>query len=439
MTAGSFAGLLTNKHIVLRTFCFLAVLVLVVVPTMGQQDNFQRFNTALTGGGYVEALNRWQAFSESDKRQLSQDARFSPEQWDLARLQRDSVQLNRGQISQLFDVYQDLDRYFPAQRHWLKALGLATLLYQDSLPTQVMPTLQRCLTEAPVEMPSLFFETYSELFLQELEADTTGEQLDRRIADFLFWENLALNQPVLYPELAQQVPALQLRMAETLQTQMPNCQDLAGSYQEALNRDLLQPINYQFIYTALRLKGCPGGAFRDSIYTRFPSVTQTTTVYRIVAEEAAGRGDFLNALRWLEKSAEAETHPRFQARDYLRLAQVYQARQNFRTARLYVERAHASYPEWGVPFLFLAEMVVQSGPFCNFTHLEQKGVYWLAIDYCEQAMNLNPRLHTQAVKQIQAYRAKMPTKDEVLFYGLQIGDSFPLRCWLETATRVRYK
>ncbi|MEL6844415.1 MAG: hypothetical protein AAFP02_14480, partial [Bacteroidota bacterium] len=70
--------------------------------------------------------------------------------------------------------------------------------------------------------------------------------------------------------------------------------------------------------------------------------------------------------------------------------------------------------------------------------LEQKAIHWLAIDYCEMAMNRNPSLEAAAIKRIQIYEKGMPTEDEVLFYGFQLGDSFPLSCWMETATRVRY-
>lgn len=351
--------------------------------------------------------------------------------------EQDSL-FHQTHLRALISFYAGLDNRYPTDHYWLKNAGLACILYQDSLAPELLPTLRLCLSEAPVEMPPVLFETFSEVLLREIEADTNAAQLTRQVEYYTFWENLVLNSAVLFPELQHQGEQYRIRMGEALQSRLPDCETLEYTYGEALNRDLLQPENYRFVYTALRLRGCSPSAFRDSIYNRYPGIAQTPEVYRIVAEEAAGRGDYLNALRWLERAAAAEPLARFQARDFLRLAQVYQARQNFRTARLYVERADESYPDWGYPYLFLAEMVVQSGPFCNFSPMEQKGLNWLAIDYCEQAMNLNPDLQPQAIRQIQRYQKNMPDRAEVLFYGFQIGDSFPLRCWLETATRVRY-
>jgi tetratricopeptide (TPR) repeat protein len=359
--------------------------------------------------------------------------------WKLDAIRRLQPALEAFHLRVLVRLYDQLDKLYPeAGRPWLKAKTLTALIYEDSLPEVLQPCLRQCLLEAPGEMPSLFFETYSERLLSAIERDTLGLRLDKHIEEFIFWENIALNSPLLYPTLPAQVEAYQIRISAALQRQVPSCQQLLQTYEDALRLDILQPENYRFIYTALRLHGCAVNSFRDSVYTRYPLLVDQAYAYRIAAREAEARGDYLNALRWMEVCVERETDPRFLAQDYLFLARIYQARQNFRTARLYVERSDEVYPNWGYPFLFLAEMVVKSGPFCNFTPLEQKAIYWVGIDYCERAMNRNYDLYDQAIQLIQRYQSQMPNREEVLFYGLQVGDSFPVRCWLETATRVRY-
>lgn len=404
--------------------------------TQAQSDLLLRMQSHRQEERILQALTVGDSLLTTDPEQL---AALDLQAWKLAEIRRLEPALDASHLRILLRLYDQLDKlHSQPSRTWLKAKTLTALVYEDSLPNALPACLRQSLQEAPAEMPSLFFETYSERLLAAIERDSLGTQLEKHIEEFIFWENISLNSPLLYPGLQEQVEAYRIRISAALQKLVPSCQQLLQTYEDALRLDILQPENYRFIYTALRLHGCAADRFRDSVYTRYPLVVDQAYAYRIAAREAEARGDYLNALRWMEVCVERETDPRFLAQDYLFLARIYQARQNFRTARLYVERSDEVYPNWGYPYLFLAEMVVKSGPFCNFTPLEQKAIYWVAIDYCEMAMNRNYDLYDQAVLLIQRYQSQMPNRDEVLFHGLQIGDSFPVRCWLETATRVRY-
>ncbi|MEL6588836.1 MAG: hypothetical protein AAFQ68_02075 [Bacteroidota bacterium] len=355
----------------------------------------------------------------------------------MERINQMDDSLRASHMRTLLNIYRFYERNYPEQRiYWLRQQGQCVILYQDSLQKAFFPTLRQCLGAQPDAMPAMFLEHFSERLLRTIES---GEGSDTKwIADFCLLENIWLNLSSWNPGQVPQAQTDRLRLAEALQAQLPNCQSLRQQFSSPLSRDLLRPEDYRYIYTCLRLNGCTDGGFRDSVLTRYPTVAKETYAYRIAALEAVDRGLHLEALPWLERSTEVERNPYFRAQDFLRLAELYRQISNFRTARLYADYANEALPDWGEPYLFLAEMVVQSGPFCNFTPLEQKAIHWLAIDYCEMAMNRNPSLEAAAIKRIQTYEKGMPTEDEVLFYGFQLGDSFPLSCWMETATRVRY-
>lgn len=425
----------SKLSVFVRQFALLVfpVLLFCYVPQcLGQSPS--EIEKALQNNELVFALEASQKLLQSNQQKF---ASLSPASFALEQLQSADDSLQMRHMRTLLDIYRFFERNYPEEReYWLKVQGQCVILYQDSLTNAFFPSLRRCLSVRPEVMPAYFMEQYSERLLRTIESGQ-GRQ-EEWILNFCFLENLWLNLDTWSPEQLPQAGVYRLRLAEALQSVIPSCAQLKEQFRAPLERDLMRPTDYRFLYTCLRLNGCQASDFRDSVLYRYPLVADEPYAARVAAIEALEQAQHLRALPWLERAIELEKNPYFKAQDFLRLAELYRQISNFRTARLYVEYADETLPDWGQPYLFLAEMVAQAGPFCNFTPLEQKATKWLAIDYCEEAMNTNPELESEAIKLIQEYRKGMPTQEEVLFYGFQIGDSFPLRCWLESATRVRY-
>ena len=438
MTAGLSAAWLTNRHNLALLFRPFALLIFPVLffslgsSSLGQTP--QQIEQALQNGELIAALEACQSLLSTNETVF---ASLSPESFALGKLQKMDDSLNAVHMRTILNIYRFYQQNYPEQNdYWLKMQGLSVILYQDSLSNAFFPTLRRTLSVRPQDMPSLFIEHFSERLLRTIESGQ-GRQ-EEWIANFCFLENIWLNLDTWSPEQVKQAGVYRLRLAELLQTMIPSCAELQTQFEAPLRREIMRPTDYRFLYTCMRLNGCQRSNFRDSVLYLYPRIADEPYAQRIAAIEAMDQGEHLQALPWLERAIELEQNPYFKAQDFLRLAELYRQISNFRTARLYVEYADETLPDWGRPHLFLAEMVAQSGPFCNFTQLEQKATKWLAIDYCEEAMNSNPQLESEAIKLIQQYRRAMPSQEEVIFYNFQIGDSFPLRCWLETATRVRY-
>lgn len=318
---------------------------------------------------------------------------------------------------------------------WYKEKALTVFLYRDWVADSVAPNLRSALEYAPAEMPFLFVSGFAEAILKQAEDSLVLPEL---ISAFGFVDNLQLQAERLFPERIDELREICLRIASKLQESCPDCHQLREKYGVLVNQNLLSPSRYGELYTMLRLRGCRRDALRDTVLNRVASVGQSSYHKRIAAAEYLEQEAYFRAQRLLESCLQASDDKQLQAMDCLRLANVFQQQKEFRTARIYAMRANEHWPDWGKPWLFMADMVQRSAPFCEFSPMERKALNWLAIDYCEQARNQNPKLFHQAQKRIDKYEKAMPTRQELRLRGLQMGDSFPLRCWLELATRVRY-
>lgn len=319
---------------------------------------------------------------------------------------------------------------------WHKHRSLSAIHFQKIIPNYLRPVLKTALTKYAGDLPFLVVEQYAENLLAEQPNDENAWK--KLIPEATFLENILLHLDILYPQNTLLGAQIGERLFFWMANLCPDCEEIENIYDTRLINNLIEPEEYQLIFSALRFQLCPYSAFRDTVLRRVNVFAPTSYYYRLAAGEYIKKESLLQAQRLLEASIEIDTTNSFKAMDLLQLAQIYQLRQNFRTSRLYAEKADELLPEWGRPWLFMADLIHQSAPFCNFSPLERKSLNWLATDYCEKAMNLNPALSREAIERITRFRKEFPSRQELLFFGFQLGDSFPIPCWIGTATRVRY-
>ena len=319
---------------------------------------------------------------------------------------------------------------------WHRQRSFSVIRFQSLIPHRLRPVLKTALSHHPEDLPFLVVEQFAEdLFTEEPSQKESWKPL---MEEAIFLENILLHADVLYPEKALLCSQLGVKLFEWMGSICPKCEEIVDAYDTQLINNLVEPQEYRWIFSTLRFQQCPASAFSDTVLRRVNVFAPSPYYYRVAAGELVKKEEFVLAQRLLEASIEMDTIDRFKALDLLQLAQIYQFQQNFRTARLYAERANDLLPEWGRPWIFLADLIHQSAPFCNFSSLERKALNWLATDYCERGMNINPALKQDALMRINRYKNGYPSQEELLFFGFQLGDSFPIPCWIGTATRVRY-
>ncbi len=166
-------------------------------------------------------------------------------------------------------------------------------------------------------------------------------------------------------------------------------------------------------------------------------LTHPGWAYRHLALQAYAEGQAGACRAHLGQAYDLETEPLLRADLAVQLAGIIAQGGNYREARNWLRKAQKDAPNWSLPFLELARLYVEGSRNCGLSGFDRKAVYWLALDEIQTIMDRqsNP---DGAVRELYfSYQKQMPTAEEMRFQGLEIGDTWPLRCWMNSVTTAR--
>jgi len=417
--------------------CFIAVLLISnsLWAQSGVGNLYLEFQQARVRKDYKEALELCEDILITDSDQLDKLI-DQPDFFELKASQSSLLPLSPKAIRGLLKMQGFLYKAQENSLFWLKERGLTALYYQHELQDSLRGVLHAILQSQPEESSYLILDAFGESLLRDIRQNKIDPNLGSR--EFMFWDNLYRNLDMIHPEHRASAEDMHLLLVDALDKKLPSCEELEDEYRIRLARSLLRPAEYMYLYTALRIKGCKESSFRDTVLNRITPLVSSAYFLRLAADKHLQKESYGKAQKALEEALKLPQSNRIKAKNLLLMADIYAQRKSFRTARLIALQADQAYPEWGEPWLFQADLFLKSAPFCNFSQLERKALNWLAIDYCEKAMNLNDQLSVAARTRIALYQKSAPEIEELRFHGFQVGDSFPIPCWIGETTRIRY-
>jgi hypothetical protein len=432
---GSLSGKWTKE--VIRPFLIVFSLLLLCSALAAQPDVANRdFIRAREAGDYAGALAVCKM--HLDKGMSLPEAVFEdPSFFDAGKVVEAAPGLKTPLLKTLISV-QEAFRLRPGgcPDCRLRQQGYTAIFFRDQLDKTYGSILRNCLVEGGLAMPFVFVEYYAGAFLSDFEAKRLRREA---VADeFLFLQEWLDAYSFIEPQQEGVCASIDRMLDDALRNWAPSCESLRKDYDDRAARNLLKPSDYKYLFAAAWLGECSTDGFQDTVLIRLALLNSSPYFHRILGQRYLEKEKYFEASRQFEQALQLEADPRLQARDRLQLAGIFLLRQNFRTARIYARLADELYPDWGMPWLFQAEMVIKSAPFCEFTPIERKALYWLAMDYCEEAARRNPSLSAEVAQKLADYRRHLPSPQELRLYNLQAGDRFPIRCWLETVARVRF-
>lgn len=420
----------------MRAFCFLTSLLLCagILRAQSVSDSLSAFEQYLATAAFSQALDVYPVIQDHPDKEATL-ARLST--YFSAQAISQFGALDSSQVQAVLAIQQAIiDQEYTRSVYWNRQRGLTLLLLREQVGPSLLPVWEESLREARRDMPFMIWEQYAQTLMDSLKANPPP--LDSVLKQYQTLDAYLMNITFLEPAHQEAAQHLCSRLDRAISQLLPPCESLVQQYLQRMDRGLLGAFDYEQLYVITSLLECPSDAFRDSISQSLARLTADPYLLRRLALDASANYQYESAIRWMEKSAAGESDLALYARDLLMLADLHMRRENFRTARVYALRADKAHPTWGEPFLFLAELSLKSAVFCRFTDFERKALYWLAMDYCELAAGRNPDLGPRVQSLMADYRRNMPEPEACRFYGLEAGDTFPIRCWMETTTTVRY-
>ncbi|MCB0510900.1 MAG: tetratricopeptide repeat protein [Chitinophagales bacterium] len=173
----------------------------------------------------------------------------------------------------------------------------------------------------------------------------------------------------------------------------------------------------------------------EGVYQAQPSAALAT----FLAKRASENKNYTKAIQYMQEANEMETDSDVKAKNLLNIAQFYQMKGDFSSARSYAYKAAEMKTGWGDPYILIGRLYAASGPKCGSgTGWDSQVVVWAAIDMWTKAKSVDAGVAGEAQELINKYYQYMPSKSDIFLRpDISVGSSYSIGCWMGVTTTVR--
>lgn len=168
---------------------------------------------------------------------------------------------------------------------------------------------------------------------------------------------------------------------------------------------------------------------------------------RAVAEISISAGNYSEAVEYLLEAEELAESDEVRFEISLELAESYQQLEEFENAREYAQQAIDLNEDSGEAYLRMASVYAGTVSSCvdgSKLEREDRAVYWLVLDYLDEARAADSSVESEAQNREESYREAMPSDEDKFFSEWEAGQSFQIDgdlkgcyAWINEATTVR--
>lgn len=175
------------------------------------------------------------------------------------------------------------------------------------------------------------------------------------------------------------------------------------------------------------------GKAAEKLYNLEPSAEAAYNMARMFVKnnELDKANDYYN------KAISIEKDPKNLSKYYLELAKLNLSK--YMEARNYAKKAIENDPNNGGAYMFLGDIYARNAKNYGKDDFENRFLYWVAVDYFQKARKADPSLDAEAKEKINLYSQYFPSKEDIFFNGLTVGQSVTLGGWVGESTTVRNK
>lgn len=183
----------------------------------------------------------------------------------------------------------------------------------------------------------------------------------------------------------------------------------------------------------------------EKLYELNPSYENVKTLADFEINDA----NYGEAIKYLKEALNKAKTDEQKAEISLEISDAYLNRDEVQNAREHARQAMDYDSEWGEPYIQIADIYARAVSLCTSDRKMQrkdKTVYWLVLDYLDEARQVDPNTTKEVNRKYKSYKPVTPTTEEKFFWDppLETGDEFKIdsslmECygWINETTTVR--
>jgi tetratricopeptide (TPR) repeat protein len=216
-----------------------------------------------------------------------------------------------------------------------------------------------------------------------------------------------------------------------------SCKDLVPYYTQKFKET---PEDKEFIKKATSLLSttkCNDSEIYFKMLLKLNSLEPTADYAYELANLNKAKENYDEGSKYYKQAVDLQADKAIKARYYIEMGDMTRKAGNYPLARTYALNAIEQDPSSGVPYILIGHIYAAASKSCSEDEFEQKSVYWAAVDKFAKAKSVDASLTDQANELIETYKPHFPDNETIFFYGLKIGDSYTIKCWINEVTTVR--
>lgn len=172
----------------------------------------------------------------------------------------------------------------------------------------------------------------------------------------------------------------------------------------------------------------------EKLYSMEPSAEAAYNMARLFL--LAEQND--KAETYYKQAIDLEKDPSNLSKYYYEMAAVIW-KSNPQQARTYLKKSIENNPNFGKAYILLGLVYAQNAKSYGENDFEHVTVYWVAVDYFTKAKKADPSVEADANENINSYSQHFPSKEDIFFNGLTVGQSYSVGGWIGETTTIREK
>jgi len=155
------------------------------------------------------------------------------------------------------------------------------------------------------------------------------------------------------------------------------------------------------------------------------------------------------AIKYLKEAMDKADTDKQRANITIKISNTYLNMEQLQSARQFARSAIDYDSDWGAPYIQIADIYAQAVSKCTSDRKmdrKDKTVYWLVLDYLDEAKQVDPSTTSEVERKYKSYSPVTPTNEEKFFWqpSLKEGEDFKIdsslmECygWINETTTVR--
>jgi tetratricopeptide (TPR) repeat protein len=183
----------------------------------------------------------------------------------------------------------------------------------------------------------------------------------------------------------------------------------------------------------------------EELYVINPDYENT----RKLADLALSDANYTRALNYLSEALEKAGNNDQRKHIAIEISETFKNTDNLQMAREYARQAINLDNNYGTAYLQVADIYASAVTQCTSESgrsidRDDRTIYWLVLDYLEQAIDADASVRNTANRRIESYYPVLPSIEDKFFRGWEAGDSFIIgsnidACygWINESTTIR--